>query len=244
MAGLQQKTIRGPVILEEIHSSGHSVANLDGRNYYLDFGIPGEEVTFVMHRKKLGFRSGEVVEVVKPSHFRVEPFCRHHLQCGGCPWQHISYDHQLTLKHNILSKALIHYGIQTPEIPSVIASPDLHYFRHRVEYTFAANAIPESGSEDRGNSGMALGFHRHGEPNQVIDIHECYLQQQPSRSICDFVKSYAIEQGLEFYDHELKTGFLRSMSIRTTRSGEVMVVIGINQDNPPERELFLRKLKL
>lgn len=243
MTDIQRKTVRGPIQLGEIHSSGRSIANLEGKNYYIDFGIPGEEVTFLLHRKKLGFRLGEVVDVVTPSAHRVEPFCMHHQQCGGCPWQHINYDYQLVLKHTILCNALKHYGIETPDVPAVIPSPGIHYYRNRVEYTFSANPLPDPRHTGPNNTGLALGFHRYAEPGQVIDIRECFLQQQPSRAICAFVKSYAIEQGLEFYNHELKTGFLRSISIRTNRAGEVQVVVGFNTDKQAEREQLLRKLQ-
>jgi 23S rRNA (uracil1939-C5)-methyltransferase len=244
MAVIQQKTIRGPVKLEEIHSSGRCIASQEGKSVYIDFGIPGEEVTYMLHRRRQGFRSGEVVEVVTPSRHRVEPFCMHNQQCGGCPWQHMDYKIQLRLKHNILCNALTKYGIETPEVPPVISSPEIHYYRHRVEYTFSASSAEENNHSDLAQYIPALGFHHYDEPGQIVDIRECYLQQQPSRSICEFVKSYAIEQGLEFYNHENKTGFLRSMSIRTNRSGQVMVVIGFTHDNPPLRNNLLKKIML
>jgi 23S rRNA (uracil1939-C5)-methyltransferase len=242
MSVIQQKTVRGPVKLASIHSSGRCLANLENKHVYIDFGIPGEEVTFILDRKKQGFRSGQVVEIITPSPHRVDPFCIHYWQCGGCSWQHIDYSFQLILKHNILCNALAKYEIITPEVPSVIPSPETHYFRHRMEYTFASSSGRDTVSSVGGHSWSALGFHRYGEPDQIIDIRECYLQQQPSRAICEFVKSYSLEQNLDFYDHEKKTGFLRSLSIRTSRSGETMVVIGFTEDRPAERENLLRKL--
>ncbi len=242
MSDLQIKSIRGPVKLEEIHSSGRCIANSDSKHIYLDFGIPGEEITYTLERRKQGFRSGKVVEVITPSPHRVDPFCIHYGQCGGCSWQHIDYPYQLALKHRILCNALTKYEILTPVVPPVIPSTEIHYFRHRMEYTFAASSYKGTSSDDDKISGSALGFHRYGEPNQIIDIRECYLQQQPSRSICEFVKSFALEQNLDFYNHEQKTGFLRSLSIRISRSGETMVVIGFTEDRPMERENLLKKL--
>ncbi len=243
MTDNQQKTVRGPVKILDIHSSGKSVASWEGKNVYLDYGIPGEEVNYILHRKKQGFRSGEVIEIITPSPYRVEPFCMHHHECNGCPWQHIDYPYQLKLKHSILTKALTRYEIETPEIPAVIPSPKIHYYRHRVEYTFSAPSNKDKGITDKEHNGLALGYHRYGEPGKVIDIHECYLQQQPSRAICEFIKEFAIEQGLEFYNHEDKTGLLRSLSIRTSRSGATMVVVGFNQDSPVKREHLLKRLQ-
>jgi 23S rRNA (uracil1939-C5)-methyltransferase len=239
---MQEKMIRGPVMLDEIHSSGRSIANLEGKKIYIDLGIPGEEVTYLGERNRQGFRAGRVIECSKPSPHRTEPFCIHFGQCGGCTWQHIDYSYQLKLKHRILTNALVKYEIPVPVVPPVIPSPDIRYFRHRMEYTFASHAENNIRTGDFGSPTPALGFHKLGEPAQIIDIRECYLQQQPSRSICDFLKSYALEQDLEFYNHQNKTGFLRSLSIRIGRSGDAMVVIGFSEDKPVERENLFRRL--
>src|SRR5512133_841449 len=133
---IQQKLLRGPVVLTDIHSSGKCVASVDGKNYFVDNGIPEEEVMFVTGKRKQGFRSGEITQIVNSSPYRVTPFCQHHNECNGCEWQHISYAHQLVLKRRILCNALEKYGIETPAIPSVVPSPKLQYYRHRTEYTF------------------------------------------------------------------------------------------------------------
>jgi 23S rRNA (uracil1939-C5)-methyltransferase len=241
MTGMQQKSVRGPVTLEGTHSSGRCMASYDGKQVYLDFGIPGETVYFALERRKQGFRAGQVIERLNDSPHRVDPFCMHYRQCGGCPWQHIDYPFQLELKHRILCNALAKYEINTPEVPPVIPSQDIHYYRNRLEYTFASSLKDNHAADSA--PGSALGFHRYGEPGKIVDIRECYLQSEPSRAICEFVKSFAQELGLDFYDHEKKTGFLRSLSIRIARSGQTMVVIGFANDRPVERELLLSRLQ-
>lgn len=242
MTTLQHKTIRGPVKLGKIHSSGRCEATVENKHIYLDFGIPDEEITYILDRRKQGFRSGKAVDVIKPSPHRCAHFCIHYRHCGGCSWQHISYPFQLKLKHDILCNALTKYGITSPAIPPVIPSPEINYFRHRMEYTFARTGYKDTKAEVEHFAQPALGFHRYGEPDHIIDIQECFLQQQPSRLICEFVKAYALDQHLDFYDHIQKTGFLRSLSIRTGQSGEVLVVIGFSEDRPFARENFLSRL--
>jgi 23S rRNA (uracil1939-C5)-methyltransferase len=223
----QPKTLRGPVKLEGIHSSGRCIASLYGKNCFLDFGIPGEEVTFILERRRQSFRLGHVVEIVSPSPHRTQPFCVHYYECGGCPWQHITYPHQLKLKHTLLYQALKKYEITTPEIPAVLPSPAEILYRHRVEYSFA-------------NTGR-LGFHKNGQPGQVIDIEACYLQQEPSRSVCTYIKEYALSNGMEFYNHQSGTGFLRSLSIRNN-GNNLMVVVGFAEDRPWQREQLLSSI--
>ncbi len=243
MAESQQKLIRGPVVLDGMHSSGRCMAVYENKSVYLDFGIPGENVTYALERRKQGYRAGQVIELIASSPHRIDPFCIHYRQCGGCTWQHIDYPFQLELKHRILTNALNKYEINTPKVPAVVPSPDIHYFRHRLEYTFSSSYPKEIQTAEAGGTGAILGFHRYGDPDKILDIKECYLQSEPSRTICEFVKAFCLEQGYDFYNHEQKTGFLRSLSIRVTRSGEALVLIGFAEDRPVQREILLKKLK-
>lgn len=235
----EQRQIAGPVYLDGIHSSGRCSGKSGTKNVFLEHGIPGETVNYIPGKRKQGFRGGKVHAVITPSPFRRIPYCRHFPACGGCPWQHVAYDHQLELKRMILVNALEKYGINTPEVPPVIPSPETLYFRNRMEYTFTSSgyeAIPVKVTVP------ALGFHLNGEPGKVIDIGECYLQKEPSRSLCEFVKTSALGMGLEFYDHINKTGFLRSLSIRINKPGEVLVVVGFSEDRPGDRDKLLAGL--
>ena len=239
METTQHKLVRGPVILEDIHSSGRCMARINGKYVYLDKGIPGEAVTFTLERRK-GFRGGTTTEVSEPSPHRIKPFCRHYDTCGGCPWQHIDYLHQLELKRRILCNALVKYGIKTPEVLGVIASPEIQLYRHRMEYAFSAAACCEG--QNSGAHCPSLGFHAPGEPGRVISIRECNLQADPCRAICDFTEGFALDQGMDFFDHETRTGFLRSLSLRVNQKGEIMVLLGISEDRPEQREKLLSGL--
>jgi len=234
----QQKLVRDPVFLEDVHSSGRSAATVGEKHIYLQGGIPGETVTYTLERRKQGFRSGTVESVVQASPHRVRPFCRHYNDCGGCPWQHIGYAHQLNLKHRILVTALEKYAIDTPPVPPVIPSPETTFYRHRMEYAFTAVSAGD-GAEFRG---PGLGFHRTEAPGRVTGIHECYLQVQPSRAICDFLMDYVNKGNRSLYDHRQKAGWLRSLSIRVNLRGEVLVVVGFNENHPQERDSLLANL--
>lgn len=223
----QQKIIKGPARVEGIHSSGKGWVNHEGKNVFIEGVIPGEEIMFVSGRRNMGFRTGTITEIALPSPFRNKPFCKHHDECSGCNWQHVSYEHQLTLKHTILCEALKKYQILTPHVPPVIPSPSLHHYRHRVEYSFSDVA--------------ALGFHKSGAPERIYNITECSLQRQPSRSICEWLLDFAITHQIPLYNLHSGTGFLRSLSIRVT-SHETMVVIGFAKDDPEQRELLCKNL--
>lgn len=242
MGIVQQKLIREPLLLEEIHSSGRCAGRYGKKNVYLERGIPGETVSFTLDRRKQGFYSGIVEEVIDSSPHRILPFCMHYESCGGCSWQHIQYPYQLKLKHRILCNALEKYSIKTPPVPPLIPSPETRYFRHRMEYTFTSDAFHNV--KGRFANQPALGFHVNGEPGKVLDIQECYLQAEPSRGICKFAVDTALDQGMDFYNHEKKTGFLRSLSVRINQVGEVMILLGLAEDREYERNELLGRLKL
>jgi 23S rRNA (uracil1939-C5)-methyltransferase len=240
MGAPQNKMARGPVLLEKIHSSGRCMGQIGNKHIYFEKGIPGESVTFTMERRKRGFYSGLIGEVIESSPYRNIPFCKHYHTCGGCSWQHIDYPHQLELKHNILSGALEKYGVITPVVPPVVASPEQRHYRHRMEYAFTSNAYPQD--HKHGKTMPAMGFHVPGEPGKVISVQECFMQSEPGRAICDFTEDFAIGHGMDFFDHQNKSGFLRSLSIRINQKGEAMVLIGMAEDNPFKRDILLNAL--
>jgi 23S rRNA (uracil1939-C5)-methyltransferase len=237
----QHKMIRGPLTLTGIHSSGRSVGLAGSKNVYLDCGIPGETVTYTLERRKKGFLAGKTETILEASPFRTIPFCEHYSTCGGCAWQHIGYSHQLELKLQILKNALNKYGIVYPPLPHVIASPQTTYYRHRMEYSFSSTAFREN--SDNGPRKPGLGFHPAGEPAKVNAIRTCYLQSDPCREICDFTEKAALEEGMDFYDHESKSGFLRSLSLRINSAGEVLMVLGLANDNHNRRDVLLSRIR-
>ncbi len=231
---MRSRKIDEPLLLDGIHSSGKSIARHNGKKYYIDFGIPGEIVKVELDTRKKGFYGGRVSEIIQPSEKRIDPFCKHFGSCGGCNWQHIEYSLQLELKRNILRNAFEKYEIISPEIPDVIPSPEVKFFRHRMEYSFAADGWTEL-PHPTDSPEPAMGFHLSGAPNQVIKIDECFLQSDLSIEICLAIREFAFENKIKFYNHIDNSGFLRSLSVRTALSGDILVVIGLVREN---NELF------
>ena len=220
------RKIDEPLELCGIHSSGKSIAAHKGKKYYIDFGIPGETVKVELDPRKKGFYGGRVSEIIHPSEKRISPFCKHFGSCGGCNWQHLEYSLQLELKRKILLNAFEKYSINSLEIPAVLPSPEIQFFRHRMEYSFAADGWTES-PHSSDSPIPVMGFHLSNAPNQVIPIDECFLQADLSLEICQVVRDFALHNEIPFYNHFDNSGILRSLSIRTALSGDVMLVLGL-----------------
>ena len=228
MPDKQQKLLRGPALVTGVHSSGNFIIGSSGKNIYIEQTITDEEVTYRLERNKKGYRLGRLENIVTPSVHRIKPVCSHFGECGGCNWQHINYHHQLRLKHHILTEALNKYSVAVPPLPPVIASPSLYYYRHRIEYAITPDGRP--------------GFHRQGNSGKIADIRECYLQQQPSRDICDFVSDFIKEIQNQNLNDQPPAELLTSLSIRVNRKGECMVETGLTSNESKITGILIDKL--
>ena len=91
------------------------------------------------------------------------------------------------------------------------------------------------GSFDR----LGLGFHISNFFDKVLDIKECHLQPEPSNAIRMFIREYAVEKGLSFFDLREQTGFLRNMIIRTSSTGETMLIVVFAYEDKEKRTALL-----
>ena len=217
------------ITLHGVHSSGRAVGlNTTGGRIYVDGGMPGEVVDLETDRLQRGFRYGKVVNIVQPSPQRIVPFCKHCGTCGGCNWQYYNYEAQLYWKREILMNALRKYEIHTPEVPPVIPSPLQQAYRNKSEYTFAA---PDT-----------LGFHEMERRDRVCNIEECFLQPAEVQQTAMTAKQAALEQGLPFYDYPSRAGLLKSLQLRTTIDGQLLLLLICSEED--ERILpFIRHLQ-
>lgn len=241
MFQLYEGGLRQNVQITGIHSSGKSIGVYEGKNLYTDFTIPGEVADIRLDRKKRGFYSGIAENIIQPSEHRIAPTCKHFNICGGCNWQHINYAHQLTLKRQILENALVKYNIPFPQLPEVIPSPQLTNYRNKIEYAFAENGIAQCQDSVEYVKRIA-GFHPLGRRDLTLQIDECMLQQEPGRNIYNIVLKCAQQSGISFYDYASRCGALRSLVVRTTTTGETLIIIGFTEEIADAKQELLANI--
>jgi 23S rRNA (uracil1939-C5)-methyltransferase len=146
----------------DVAFGGKGVARHEGKVYFVPFVIPGEEVSVRVVREKKKFAEGELVSVETPSPDRVEPRCPYFGRCGGCAYQHISYERQLALKAQQVEQTLRRVGRleQVPMRP-IVPSPETYEYRNRIRVHV---------------EGGCTGFYAHGS-HALIDIAECPISQ-------------------------------------------------------------------
>ena len=156
------------------------------------------------------------VELLEPGPNRVEAPCRHFGVCGGCRFQDLAYEAQAAAKETQVREALTRLGgFEAPPVEPIVPARSIFAYRNKLEYSFA-------GGED----GLVLGFHRAGRWDEVIDVEECLLTTDVGNAIREAVKRWAREEGLEPYDQDTQTGYLRHLVVREGRNtGQVLVML-------------------
>lgn len=223
------------VKIEAVAAEGKSLAHVDGTVVFVEFAVPGDIVNVKVTKKKKNYMEGFILEIVKPSDDRLQPFCEHFGICGGCRWQPLPYDMQLKAKQQQVWDQLVRIGhLEIPDISPILPSDKTKYYRNKLEFTFSNkrwiynNEDPDSLTDEER---LGLGFHVGKFFDKVLDIKHCSLQPDPSNEIRLFIREYAVTHNLEFYNIRENTGFLRNIIIRNNQVGDVMLTVCFAYDD-------------
>lgn len=236
------------LVVETMASEGKCIAHIDGKVIFLQGGAPGDTVNAQVTKIKSSFLEGKVVAITQLSPNRATPFCIHFGLCGGCSWQHIAYETQLFYKQKQVVDNLERIGgLQLPGILPIVASGNTRFYRNKLDYTFSAQrwlTREEMHSEDeKGKGEVALGYHIPRKFDLVFDVKECHLQPDPSNAIRLAVRDEAVKLAIPFFDLRKQVGFLRTVTIRTANTGEVMIILQVTYDEMPWIEAILKRLE-
>lgn len=243
------------VKIESVAAEGKSIARVKIREtdespivVFIPYGAPGDVVDVQIDRKKHSFAEGHITKIVEPSGSRVKPVCDNFGICGGCKWQHLPYSEQLRWKQRQVEDALTRIAkVDLPEISSIIGSEGIWHYRNKMEYTFSNKKWRTWEEIKKGetfsDSSNALGFHIPGSFDKVLHINCCHLQSDEGDRIRNFIFNFAERHGYSFYDIKNNKGLLRTVMIRITSTGDIMVCVVFGEDDPVEIEKILSEIK-
>lgn len=250
---------RKNIVLEDLAvtayaAGGKSIAKLDGKVVFIEGAVPGDQVDVRLLKNKKDWAEGKVLRFRKYSDERVTPFCQHFGVCGGCKWQMLPYDKQLQYKEEEVAAQMKRIGkIDLPDMMPIVGAGETKYYRNKLEYTFSSKkyyteeeiaALPMSADGPRGLPSIpAFGFHVPGSFDKVIDIHECFLQSDPSNAIRNELRAYALAQGYTFYDIRNHVGLLRNLMIRLCTTGDLMINLVFGEEDHDAQLDLLNFLK-
>ena len=232
------------ITVTDAGAKGKSIAHApDGRVIFISNAVPEDIVDVQITKKKKAFYEGVAVKFHRYSPLRETPVCEHFDYCGGCQWQHMNYPSQLHYKQQEVVSNLKRLGGITPEeVLPILGCEKPYFYRNKIEFSFSETRwlTPEEiASQEEIEVRQGLGFHIAGAWDKVLDIRKCHLQEDPSNAIRNSIKAFALANGYSFYNPRTHSGWLRTMMIRITSVGELMLVIQFLEEQKENREQLL-----
>ena len=250
----KEKKIIPGIRIEKLAAEGRAIGHLpDGKVVFAPYGAPGDLADIQILKSKKSYAEGRIVRFEELSAEREEPRCPHFGICGGCKWQHIPYPLQLATKEQSTYDQLERIGgLEIPDKRPIIGADSYpggqtFGYRNKLEFTFSDNRWIPSEEMEEGkhiDDREGLGFHIPGRFDRVLDIDECHLMGEINNRIRLYVKEFCqTHEGFDFYDLRNHTGLMRNMMIRTSTSGELMVVVIFGREDKEKREELLGAIK-
>ena len=228
-------------------AEGKAIGKHEDRIVFVPFAVPGDIVEAQVFKKKKNFFEARITKLIKASPDRIEPICSHFGVCGGCKWQNLSYENQLTFKQRQVEDNLTRIGkIELPEIAPILGSSKSTFYRNKLEYTFSYSrwvTQEEIQNESEIEERRGVGFHIPGMFDKVLDVDTCYLQSEDSNLIRNFVRSFGFEHNLSFYNVREHEGLLRNLIIRNSNRNDLMVIMSFGADEKENILLLMNALK-
>ena len=229
-----------------VAAEGKALCRIDDCVVFVPYCVPGDVVDLQITKKKHSFMEARVERFKRYSDKRCAPRCKHFGECGGCKWQILPYEEQLRYKQQQVVDNLTRIGkVALPEISPILGSKHEYEYRNKLEFSFSDkkwlswDVIREAGGLENVDTSYGIGFHPVGNFDKVLDIEECFLMPDINNRIRNFLRTYARERALTFYNARAHEGFLRSVILRSNEKGEMMVTLAFAEDRPADRDALL-----
>ena len=219
--------------IEDCGVDGEGIGKADGFTVFVKDAVIGDRVTAKIMKAKKNYGYGRLMEILKPSPYRVEPKCAFARQCGGCQLQALSYEQQLAFKEKKVRGHLERIGGFT-ELPMepIIGMDEPYHYRNKAQFPVGKN------KEGR----IITGFYA-GRTHTIIENRDCALGVSQNKEVLDRVIAHMEAYGIEPYNEETGKGLVRHILIRYGFfTGEVMVCLVLNGSSIPQKETLIEHL--
>ncbi|MCF8378081.1 MAG: 23S rRNA (uracil(1939)-C(5))-methyltransferase RlmD [Bacteroidales bacterium] len=232
--------------ITDLGAEGNAIARVNEMVIFVKMVAPGDVVDLQIVKKRKNYMEGRVMAIHKYSDIRTEPFCKHFGTCGGCKLQHIPYNLQIKYKQKQVEDALTRIGhLELPVVRPIMGSDHEQFYRNKLEFSFSNQRWI---TEEEARTGVeleemrALGFHVPGYFDKIVDVEKCWLQDDPSNQIRNSIKAFCLKNNYDFFNTRDHSGFMRNLIVRTSTTGEVMVIVVFNKESKAKREALLTHL--
>ena len=234
------------ILITGVAAEGKAIAKYNDWVVFVPFVVPGDVVDIQLTRRKNSYAEGRAIHFHEYSSQRTKAFCQHYGYCGGCKWQILPYAEQIRYKQQQVVDNLVRIGkIDLPEITPILGSEKIQHYRNKLEYTFSNRRwmTPEElQKKETITDWDALGFHIPGMFDKVLDIKTCWLQAEPSNSIRLAIKEFCLKNDYTFFDLRNQNGLMRNLMIRTSTTGEVMLIVVFYENDEEKQNALLQHI--
>ena len=212
------------VMIEDMGMNGEGIGKIDGYTIFIKDAVIGDTILGKITKANKSYGYGRVLEILKPSPYRVTPVCPVAGRCGGCQIQALDYRQQLAYKENKIKNNLERIGkITDYEMEPIIGMDEPYYYRNKAQFPVRKNKDGE----------IVIGFYA-GRTHSIIDIDKCYINHEVNVQIIQIIRKFMTEYGIAPYDETAHTGLVRHILTRVGfATKEVMVSLIINGKKLP-----------
>lgn len=210
-------------------AGGEGVGRAGDFTVFVEGALPGEKILAEIGVTKRNYGVGRLVEILRRSPDRVEPFCANYPECGGCQLQHLSYRAQLIWKRQQVVDAVERIGkIRGVEIFDTLGMENPRRYRNKMQFPVGKN--------------WAIGCYARGT-HKIVDTDSCQIQREISDRVLVAAKKILRRYGVAPYDEDTHRGVIRHVMSRVGASGEVMVVLVTATKNLPNEKGIAKAIR-
>ncbi|NEP89360.1 MAG: 23S rRNA (uracil(1939)-C(5))-methyltransferase RlmD [Okeania sp. SIO2C2] len=217
------------ITITDLTDSGDGVGRYGQKVIFVPDTVPGDRLLTRLTAVKPKYAYGKLHQLLETSKYRIKPYCIVADKCGGCQWQHISYEYQLQAKQNQVIQALKRIGgLTLSAVDTTLASPAAFGYRNKATYPLSISTTGQ----------VKAGYYQKGS-HKVINLNQCPIQDERLNPFLKEVKQDITRQGWKIYDEQTHTGILRHLSLRIgNNTGEILLTLVINGEEGKTKELL------
>lgn len=214
------------VSIGKLSNLGFGIAKHEGLVIFVENACPGDELKVKITKLTKNYANAAIIEIIKGSTHRVEPFCALQKVCGSCQLQFIDYDYQLKLKKEIVEDAIKTIGGLDIKINDPLPSPEIKKYRHKVQYPISQTKVSKR---------ILAGYYKQ-KSHEIINIKHCPIQPEICDEIIEFIRNSAFDYGISGYNEKKHSGDLRHVVLRVSAAtGKVLVTLVVNSTKTFDR---------
>lgn len=223
------------VAIEKLTFGGSGLAHIGDLAVFVPSTIPGQKVEVVITKYRGNSAEARVQKILRKAKDEIMPRCQHFHDCGGCQWQNLPYDKQISYKEDIIRETLTHLTPVDEDVRSTLAgrvlkiipSPQVYHYRNKLELSFGFSSMSTEEKEGKRiyfDEGPTVGFHQPGKWQTVLPVSECHLYDEQIGQLLSDVRRFMEETRLPVYNPKTHKGLFRTLLLRRgIHTGEMMI---------------------